>query len=158
MPRPMQNDDSTHAAGSFPSYRYTCGIAAVITCLGPLRHAGKRWPEDGRLENDMPPLEDRERQFEAKYSRDQELQFKVQVRRNRLLGEWAAAEMGMTGEARDAYAKEVVASDFDKPGDEDVLQKVVGDLAARGAKADAYDVRKKMAELLAVAKKQVMSE
>ena len=69
-----------------------------------------------------------------------------------------AAEMGMTGEARDAYAKEVVASDFDKPGDEDVLQKVVGDLAARGAKADAYDVRKKMAELLAVAKKQVMSE
>lgn len=104
----------------------------------------------------MSTFDDRERQFEAKYGHDQELQFKVQVRRNRLLGQWAAEKMALTGEARDAYAKEVVSSDFDRPGDDDVLQKVLGDLTAKGVAVDARDVRAKMDELLAVAKKQIM--
>ncbi|MET4701141.1 hypothetical protein ABIE65_004187 [Constrictibacter sp. MBR-5] len=104
----------------------------------------------------MSTFDDRERQFEAKYSHDQDLQFKVQVRRNRLLGQWAAERMQLTGDASDAYAKEVVSSDFDKPGDEDVLQKVLADLNAKGVNVDARDVRIKMNELLAVAKKQIM--
>jgi len=104
----------------------------------------------------MSTFDDRERQFEAKYSHDQDLQFKVQVRRNRLLGQWAAERMQLTGDASDAYAKEVVASDFDKPGDDDVLQKVLADLVAKGVSVDARDVRIKMDELLAVAKKQIM--
>ncbi|MFN4089696.1 MAG: DUF1476 domain-containing protein [Alphaproteobacteria bacterium] len=106
----------------------------------------------------MSTFDDRERQFEAKYSRDQELQFKVQVRRNRLLGEWAADKLGLTGESRVAYAKEVVASDFEKPGDDDVLQKVLGDLTRQNVAVDARDVRDRMNELLGVAKKQVMEE
>ena len=104
----------------------------------------------------MSSFDDRERQFEAKYSHDQELQFKVQVRRNRLLGEWAADRLQLSGEARTAYAKEVVSSDFEKPGDDDVLQKVLADLNAKGVSVDARDVRIKMDELLAVAKKQIM--
>lgn len=104
----------------------------------------------------MSSFDDRERQFEAKYSHDQELQFKVQVRRNRLLGEWAADQLQLSGEARGAYAKEVVSSDFEKPGDDDVLQKVLADLNAKGVSVDARDVRIKMDELLAVAKKQIM--
>ena len=104
----------------------------------------------------MSTFDDRERQFEAKYSRDQELQFKVMVRRNRLLGQWAADRMQLTGDARDAYAKEVVSSDFDRPGDDDVLQKVLADLSAKGDAADARELRRKMDELLVVAKKQLM--
>src|SRR3546814_16451278 len=84
--------------------------------------------DDARRESQMSTFDERERQFEAKYSRDQDLQFKVQVRRNKLLGEWAADQIVLSGEARAAYAKEVVSADFEKPGDDDVLQKGHGDL------------------------------
>lgn len=106
----------------------------------------------------MSTFDERERQFEAQYSRDQELRFKVNVRRNRLLGEWAAAQMGLTGEAAAAYARSVVEADFDRPGDADVVQKVLGDLTAKGIDIDERRLRRRMDELLATAKAQVMSE
>jgi hypothetical protein len=106
----------------------------------------------------MTTFDDREKGFEAKYKRDQELQFKVTARRNRLLGEWAAGKLGLTGEAATAYAKDVVAADFDKPGDEDVAEKVVADLTAKKVAVSAADVRKEMDRLLAVAKEQLMKQ
>src|SRR5882724_11254278 len=67
-------------------------------------------------------FEKREKGFEAKWAHDEELRFKVYARRNKLLGLWAAAEMGIIGPAADAYAKEVVTSDFERAGDEDVFE------------------------------------
>ncbi len=103
-------------------------------------------------------FDDRKKGFETKFLKDQELQFKVNNRRNRLLGLWAAAELGKSGEAADAYAKEVVMADFDKPGDDDVLQKVLKDLEAGGKGIDAAAVRKQMTKLLDDAKEQLMNE
>ncbi len=106
----------------------------------------------------MTTFDDREKAFEAKFKQDQDIQFKVANRRNKLLGLWVAGELGKTGEAADAYAKEVVMSDFEKAGDDDVLQKVLGDLKAAGKTADAASVRVRMNALLDEAKKQVMGE
>lgn len=106
----------------------------------------------------MSTFDDREKQFEAKFHHDQELQFKVMARRNRLLGEWAGALMGLEGDALKNYAKEVVQSDFDKPGDEDVFEKVQGDLTVKKVEMSEHILRKQMADLLAAAKKQVMAE
>jgi hypothetical protein len=106
----------------------------------------------------MTTFDEREKGFEAKYKRDQELQFKVNARRNRLLGDWAAGKLGLTGEAAANYAKEVVAADFNKPGDDDVVEKVVADLTAKKVPVSAADVRKQMDQLLAVAKEQLMKQ
>ncbi len=106
----------------------------------------------------MTTFDEREKAFEGKYKRDQELQFKVTARRNRLLGEWAAAKMGLTGEAATEYAKAVVAADFDRPGDEDVAEKVVADLTAKKVAISAGDVRKEMDRLLTVAKEMIMKQ
>jgi hypothetical protein len=104
----------------------------------------------------MNGFDDREKGFEAKYRVDQETQFKITARRNKLLGEWVAGQMGMTGDAASAYAKEVVAADFDKPGDDDVVEKVLGDLASKGVKLADADIRKKIEELTGVAHDQVV--
>lgn len=106
----------------------------------------------------MSTFDEREKAFENKFKRDQDLQFKVNNRRNRLLGHWVAAQLGKAGPDADAYAKEVVMSDFEKAGDDDVLQKVLGDLAAAGKPADAGAVRKQMDKLLEDAKQQLMDE
>lgn len=106
----------------------------------------------------MSTFDDREKQFEAKFQHDQELQFKVSARRNRLLGEWAGGLMGLGGDELKTYAKEVVQSDFDKPGDDDVLQKVLGDLQAKKISATQHQVRKQMDDLMIEAKRQVMAE
>lgn len=103
-------------------------------------------------------FDDRKKGFETKFQKDQELQFKVNNRRNKLLGLWAAAQLGKTGDAADAYAKEVVMADFDKPGDDDVLNKVLKDLEAGGKATDAANLRRQMAKLLDEAKEQVMNE
>lgn len=100
-------------------------------------------------------FDDREKGFEAKYKHDQELQFKVNARRNKLFGLWAAQKLGLSGEAAEAYAKEVVKADFDKPGDDDVLDKVVKDLSAKGVPADRGHIRHEMDRLLAIAKEQI---
>ena len=76
----------------------------------------------------------RQKGYEAKWAHDEETRFKVYARRNKLLGVWAAGEMGLSGAAADAYAKEVVAADFEKPGEEDVFEKVRRDFDAKGLK------------------------
>ena len=103
----------------------------------------------------MTTFDDRENAFEAKFAHDSEMQFRAEARRNKLVGLWAAGLMGKTDEAAAAYALEVVSSDFEEAGDEDVVRKVVADLAG---KASADEVRAKMRELLPVAKSQLMSE
>ncbi len=103
----------------------------------------------------MNGFDDREKGFEAKYRVDQENEFKVTARRNRLLGDWAAQQMGLSGEAAEAYAKEVVAADFEKPGEDDVVEKVLGDFGERGIDIDEAALRKKMGELAAVAREQL---
>ncbi len=106
----------------------------------------------------MTTFDDRERAFEDKYKHDQDLQFRVEVRRNKLLGLWVAEHLGLAGDEAQAYAKEVVAADFEEPGDADVVRKVLGDLGAKGVEIGEDQLRKKMAELVPVAKEQVMTE
>ncbi len=106
----------------------------------------------------MPTFEDREKDFEARFKHDQELQFKVKARRNRLLGQWAAEKMGLSGEAADTYAKSIVAAEFDKGGDHHVVDKVVADLAAKGQGVTAAQVNFELDHFAETAKQQVMSE
>ena len=106
----------------------------------------------------MSSFDDREKGFEAKYKLDQDTRFKITARRNKLLGEWAAGQMGLSGETAASYARDVVAADFDKPGDDDVVAKVVGDFAAKGVKLGETDVRKKLDELQSVAHRQIVQQ
>ncbi len=103
----------------------------------------------------MSTFDDRETAFENKYAHDAEIQFKVNARSHKLLGLWAAEKLEKSGDEANAYAKEVVISDLEEAGHEDVVRKVAGDL---GDKSSADEIRTKMAELLATAKEQVMSE
>lgn len=103
----------------------------------------------------MTTFDDREHAFEAKFAHDADMQFRAEARRNKLLGLWAAELMGKSGDAATEYAMEVVNSDFEEAGIEDVVRKVAADL---GGKADADAIRAKMAELLTVAKTQLMNE
>jgi hypothetical protein len=101
-------------------------------------------------------FDDRRKGFESKWAHDAEMQFKIMARRNKLLGLWAAGEMGLTGAKADAYAKAVIASDFEEPGDEDVFRKVRADLDK--AKHSDHAIRRKMADLLELAAEQVQNE
>ncbi len=101
----------------------------------------------------MSSLDDREKGFEKRFANDQEQEFRATARRNRLLGEWAAGLMGL--ENVEDYARAVVKSDFEQPGDDDVLRKVTQDLTGSGLNLHEGDVRAKMDELLAVARSQV---
>ena len=89
----------------------------------------------------MTTFEDRERAFESIYARDQEMQFKVVARRNRLLGQWAAKKMGLTEAEADAYARDVIRADFEEAGDEDVIRKILGDLTSAGIEIDEATIR-----------------
>ncbi len=106
----------------------------------------------------MTEFKEREKAFEAKFKLDEELRFKANARRNRLLGVWAAEQMGLGESEAVAYAKEVVKSDFEEPGDDDVLQKVLADLQGKGVETSERQLRKRMDELMNVAVAQVQSE
>jgi hypothetical protein len=106
----------------------------------------------------MPTFEDREKEFEARFKHDEELRFKVTARRNKLLGLWAAGRMGLTGGAAEAYAREVVAAEFERGGDRHVVEKVVGDLAAKGAAVTAAQIQFELDHFAEEAKQQVMQE
>ena len=107
----------------------------------------------------MSTLKDREKGFERKFAHDEEMKFKAEARRNRLLGLWAAGKLGITDpEEAKAYAQQVVVADFAEAGDEDVFRKVSGDLQAKGANVPEQEVRDQMARLLAEAKAQLMDE
>ena len=103
----------------------------------------------------MTTFDEREKGFEAKYKHDQEIQFKVNARRNRLLGQWAAAKLGKTGAEADAYAKAVVEADFERPGPDDVVEKIARDFALAKLALGESDIRKEMERLLGVAKEQI---
>ena len=103
----------------------------------------------------MTTFDKREEGFEKRFALDEELKFKAEARRNKLLGLWAAEKLGMSGDAASAYAKEVVAADFEEAGDNDVLHKVLKDLTAKGQAVTERDIRAKMDELLAQAVAQV---
>lgn len=106
----------------------------------------------------MTTFDDREKAFEAKYEHDEQLKFKVTARRNKLLGLWAAGLLGKTGADAEAYAKEVVMADFEKPGDSDVIDKLMKDLAAAGKPMEEHTIRKQSDRLSDDAKKQIMAE
>src|ERR1700743_1394495 len=103
----------------------------------------------------MTTFDKRKEGFERKFTFDQERKFKAEARRNKLLGLWAAEKLGFGGDAALAYAREVVAADFEEAGDGDVVRKVLGDLTAKGLGVSEIDIRAKMSELLATAVAQV---
>jgi hypothetical protein len=106
----------------------------------------------------MTGFDDRQKAFENQYKHDQEIKFKVNARRNKLLGEWAGRQMGLAGADLEAYAKSVVMADFEKPGDDDVLQKVAADLKAKGLAVGDGVIRAEMEKLLATAKEQILKQ
>lgn len=103
----------------------------------------------------MTTFNDRERAYESKFAHDADLRFKAEARRNRLLGEWAAGQLGKTGDDARAYAMTVVSADFAEPGEEDVFLKVEADLTGV---ADAETIRAQMARLMDEARRQVIDE
>ena len=106
----------------------------------------------------MTTFDEREKAFEKKFEHDQELQFKANARRNKLLGLWAAGLMGKTAADAEAYAKELVVADMEKPGHHDVVEKLVKDLAAAGKPTEDHTIRKQSERLMVDAKAQIMKE
>jgi len=104
----------------------------------------------------MTTFDDRQRAFETKFARDEEMAFRIVARRNRLVGQWAAGLMKLTPEETDAYAKAVVQADFEEAGDEDVVRKLVGDLGAAGVDTDEATVRRALEEQTVEARRQLM--
>ena len=104
----------------------------------------------------MSTFDERQKGFENKFKHDQETAFKVNARRNKLLGLWAAKQMGLAGAAADDYAKTVVMADMEKAGDDDVLQKVLQDLTGKGVAVTPHRVRAEMDSLLAEARRQIV--
>ena len=106
----------------------------------------------------MTQFDDRERAFEAKFARDEEMQFRIVARRNRLLGEWAARLMNLSEVETEAYAKDVVRADFEEAGDEDVIRKVLGDLTAAGVDVDDAKIRETLDHKLIEARRQIIEQ
>ena len=125
------------------------GLSLVIVRSGADLYARRLYA----LGDFMTTFDERQQGFERKFALDAEQEFKANARRNRLLGEWAAELMGLENPAE--YAKAVVKSDFEQPGDEDVLRKVAGDLKGSGVAVGEGEVRRKMDELLAQAREQI---
>ncbi|HEY6632997.1 MAG TPA: DUF1476 domain-containing protein [Rhizobiaceae bacterium] len=105
----------------------------------------------------MSDFSDREKGFERKFVMDEELRFKATVRRNKLVGLWAAEKLGKSGADAEAYAKEVVAADFEEAGDHDVVRKIKGDFDAAGVSQSEHQIQRTMDELMAQAVEQLKS-
>jgi hypothetical protein len=106
-------------------------------------------------EADMTTFDKREEGFEKKFAHDEELRFKANARRNKLLGMWAAEKLGLSGSEADAYAKEVVTADFEEAGDNDVFRKVRKDFDAKGVAQSDHQIRRTMDELMEQAVAQI---
>jgi len=106
----------------------------------------------------MSGINDREKAFENKFAHDEALKFKAEARRNRLLGMWAAEKLGKSGDDAEAYAKEVIRSDFEEPGDDDVFRKIRADFDASNVDQSDHQIRRTMDELMQTAMEQVMKE
>jgi hypothetical protein len=106
----------------------------------------------------MTTFDDRERTEETRYKHDQELTFKARNRGNRMFGAWVAEQLGLSGEAADSYAKDVVVADFESPGDEDIFTKVRADLAAKSIEISDHLLKKRLLEFRDVAMQQIKTE
>ena len=106
----------------------------------------------------MATFDHREKAFEKKFEHDQQLQFRTEMRRNKLIGLWAADLMDLTGAEAESYAKQVVEADFEEPGPEDVIRKIKADFAANGFEKSDRQIRRKLEECEEEAREQVMSE
>ncbi len=106
----------------------------------------------------MTQFDDRKNAYEKEFARNEEFDFKVTARRNKLLGLWAAGRMGLSGDDANAYAREVVTADFEEAGDEDVYRKVKGDLEGRGVNISEHQLRREMEDQLAIAREQMTAE
>jgi hypothetical protein len=104
----------------------------------------------------MTTFNEREQAFESKFAHDQEMAFRVTARRNRLVGQWAAALMGLTPEETDSYAKSVVQADFEEAGDEDVIRKLLGDITSAGVEIDDASIRAALDAKTIEARRQLM--
>ena len=104
----------------------------------------------------MTTFDDRERAFETKFAHDQEMAFRVTARRNRLIGQWAAALMGLTPAETDAYAKGVVQADFEEAGDDDIVRKLLGDLVSANVDIDEARIRHALEDKLIEARRQLI--
>ena len=105
----------------------------------------------------MSGFDDRKKGRENKFAHEQEQEFRIMARRNKLIGLWAAELLGLSGEDAEAYAKEVVIADMEEKGDEDVFRKIRADLDAKNVEMSDHRIRRQMEELLAVAREQVQS-
>ena len=103
----------------------------------------------------MAELDDRERAEEVKFKLDQELEFKAQARRAKLVGLWAAELMGLSGAAADGYAKSVVMADMEEAGTEDIFRKIRADLDLQSVQLSDHQIRAKLEECLATARQQI---
>jgi hypothetical protein len=103
----------------------------------------------------MTTFDKREEGFEKQFAHDEELRFKATARRNKLLGRWAAEKLGLTGDAAEAYAKDVVVADFEESGDEDVFRKVRNDFDAKGVAQSDHQIRRTMTDLMEQAIAQI---
>src|SRR5476649_794084 len=103
----------------------------------------------------MTTFDKREEGFEKKFAHDEELQFKANARRNKLLGLWAAEKLGLTGAQADVYAKEVVMADFEEAGDHDIFRKIRKDFDDKKVAVTDLDIRRAMDELMAQAVAQI---
>lgn len=106
----------------------------------------------------MSQFDDRERAYEAKFAHDEEMNFRIVARRNRLVGEWAARKMGLSEEETSTYAKDVVRSDFESAGDDDVIRKVLGDLTSAGVDSDETEIREALGHKMIEARRQIIQE
>jgi len=106
----------------------------------------------------MSDFKDRQVAAEANFAREQEMHFRIQARRNRLLGSWAAERMGLSAVETEAYAKAVVQADFEEAGDEDVVRKLLGDLTSAGIETSEDEVRSALEAQQIEARRQLMGE
>jgi hypothetical protein len=106
----------------------------------------------------MTTFEDREKGYERKFAHDQELKFRATARRNKMLGLWAAEQLGLSGEEAQAYAKEVIKADLEIPGDDDVFRKIRRDFDAKSVEKSDHQIRSKMVDLMGVAISQIETE
>ena len=145
-------------------YRPGCGLLAVVFGIfsqyvgfgcGDRNDTIRQAAASIRNPIPMTTFDKREEAFEKKFALDEEQKFKAMARRNKLLGLWAAEKLGIAGDAAGAYAREVVAAEFDGTADEGVMRKVLKDLTAKGGAVTEADISAKMSELLAVAVAQV---
>jgi hypothetical protein len=105
----------------------------------------------------MTTFDDRERQEETRFKHEQELAFKARNRGNKLFGLWVAEQIGLSGEAAEAYAKDVVVADFESPGDEDIFTKVRADLEAKSVEISDHVLTKRLQEFRQLAAEQIRS-